>query len=87
MRGISRFSREILLSHSIENLGWGTFLHFTKFLLSENIMDKRVGGRKEYHDNLSVFFWLTIPKNFVGEPFYFIQVFWDRNNLWIRGGE
>ena len=56
MRGISRFSRETLLSHSIEKLRWGTFLHFTKFLLSENIMDKRVGGRKEYHDNLSIFF-------------------------------
>ena len=54
MRGISGFSKETLLSHSTEKFRWGTFLHFTKFFLSK-LMDKRVGGRKEYHDNLSVF--------------------------------
>ena len=68
MRGISRFSKENLLSHSTEKLRRGTFLRFTKFLLSKNIMDNKVGGGKEYHVNLSSFF-LTVPKNFVGEPF------------------
>ena len=54
-RGISRFPKKKLLSHSTEKLRRGTFLRFTKFLLSKNIMDKRVGGGKEYHVNLSIF--------------------------------
>ena len=29
---------------------------------------------------------LTVPKNFVGEPFCVSQNFWYRKNLWIRGG-
>ena len=32
-RGISRFSKENLLSHSTENFRMGTFLRFTKFLV------------------------------------------------------
>ena len=56
MRGKSRFSIEILLSHSTKKLRRGTFLRFTKFVVSKNIMEKRVGGGKEYHDNLSTFF-------------------------------
>ena len=80
MRGISRFSGGILLSHSTEKLRRGTFLRFTKFLLSKNIMDKRVGGGEEYHLNLKIFC-LTVPKNFVEEHFYFIQKFWYRNTL------
>ena len=55
MRGISGFSNENLLSHSTEKLRRGNFLRFTKFLLSKKIMDKRVGGRKVYHVNLSFF--------------------------------
>ena len=86
MRGISRFSQDFLLSHSTERLRRGTFLRFTKFLLSKNIMDNRVGGGKEYHVNLSIFF-LTVPKNFVGEPFCFLKKFWYRKTLWIRGWE
>ena len=75
-----------MLSQSTENFRRGTFLRFTKFLLSKNIKDKRVGGGKVFHVNLS-FFCLTVPKNFVEEPFYFIQILWDRNTLWIGGGE
>ena len=41
MRDISRFSKEFLLSHSTEKFREGTFLCFTKFLVSEKIMDKR----------------------------------------------
>ena len=41
MRGISRFSKENLLSHSTEKLRRGTFLCFTKFLVSQKFMDKK----------------------------------------------
>ena len=52
--GVSRYLVKDLLSHSTEKLRRGTFLCFTKFLVSEKTMDKR-GGRKEYHDILSIF--------------------------------
>ena len=84
--GVSRYSFNFFLSQSTEKLRRGTFLRFTKFLLSKNIMDNRVGGVKEYHVNLS-FFSLTVPKNFVGEPFCFLQKLWYRKTLWIRGWE
>ena len=48
---------------------------FRKVLVSKKIMDKRGGGGggggggREYHDFLSKFFCLTVPKNFVGKPF------------------
>ena len=32
-------------------------------------MDKRKGGAREYHNFLSKTFCLTVPKNFVAEPF------------------
>ena len=48
-------------------------------------MDKR--GRTEGVSRYSVkSFCLTVPKNFVGEPFCVSQSFWYRNKLWIRGG-
>ena len=53
MRGISRFSVENLLSHSTEKLRRGTILCFTKLLVSKNLMDKRGGAGREYHDFLS----------------------------------
>ena len=81
MRRVSRFSKEILLSHSNEKLRRGTFLRFTKFVVSKIFMDKRVGGGKEYHVNLSIFFCLTVSKKFVGELFYFLQIFWYQKNL------
>ena len=87
VRGITRLSNENLLSHSTEKLRRGTFLRFTKFLLSKKSLDKRVGEGEEYHVNLLIFFCLTVPKNFVEEPFYSIKVFWERNTLWIGGGE
>ena len=75
MRGISGFSKENLLSHITEQLRRGNFLRFTKFLLSKNFMDKRVGRGKEYHDFLSNKFCPTVPKNFVGNHsvFHFFQ--------------
>ena len=32
-------------------------------------------------------FCLTVPKIFVEEPFFAVQNFWYRKNLWIRGGQ
>ena len=41
IKGISRFSKENLLSHSTEKLRRGTFPCFTKFLVSQKFMDKK----------------------------------------------
>ena len=41
---------------------------------------------KGYHDLPLKNFCLTVPKNFVGEPFCVSQNFWFRKILWIRGG-
>ena len=38
---MSRYSVKIFLSHSTEKLRRGTFLFFTKILISEYFMDKR----------------------------------------------
>ena len=47
----------------------GTFLCFTKFLVSKKFMDKRGGrGRRCYQNFLSNFFF-SLPKDFVAEPF------------------
>ena len=42
-------------------------LCFRKFLVAKKFMDKRGGG--EYQNFPSKTFCLTVPKNFVGEPF------------------
>ena len=55
MRGVSGFSKETLLSHSTKKLSRGTFLCFTKVLVPENFYGQEGGGRKEYHDVLSIF--------------------------------
>ena len=57
MRGISRFSIENLLSHSNEKLRKGTFLCFTKFLISKKFMDK--GGGREGVSRFSVKIFLS----------------------------
>ena len=41
-------------------------LCFRKFLVAKKFMDKKGG---EYHNFPSEYFCLTVPKNFVGEPF------------------
>ena len=68
--GVSRFSVENFLSHSAENIRRGTFLCFTKFLVSNKIMDRRGEGGMEHHKFLSKYFCLTVPKHFVEEPFH-----------------
>ena len=41
---------------------------------------------KGYHNFPLKNFCLTVPKNFVGEPFCVSQNFWYRKTLWIREG-
>ena len=65
-RGVSRLFVQNFLSHSTEKLRRGTLLCSRKTLVSKNVRDK-TGG--EYHNFPSKFFCLTVPKNFVGEPF------------------
>ena len=78
--GVSRYSVNFFLSRSTEKLRWGSFLRFTKFLLSKNIRDKRVGGGKVFHVNLSFFLSHSTEKlrrgtflfytNFVGSKYF-----------------
>ena len=66
-RGRSRFSIENLLSHNTENLRRGA-----PFFVSQNFWYRKnlwIRGGGEYHDFLSKFFCLTVPKNFVGKLF------------------
>ena len=62
---VSRFSVEIVLSHSTETFGGETFLCFRYFLVSKNVREERVG----YHDFPSKSFWLTLSKRFLEETF------------------
>ena len=61
---MSRFSAELFLSRSTEKLRTGTFLSFTKNLISKIFMEKRVGGgRREGVSKFSVnFFCLSSGK-------------------------
>ena len=59
-RGISRFSIEILVSHSTYKLRMETLLCFTKLLVSENFMNKRGGGVSRFSVE---YFCLKVPKS------------------------
>ena len=63
--GEQRFSAEIYLSHRAENFRRGTLLCFTEFLVSKKFLEKR----GQYQEFSSKIFCLTLPGNFVGEPF------------------
>ena len=78
---VSRFSVKIVLSHSTEKIRRGAFLWFGRSLVSKNVRDKRGGG---YHDFPSKLFCLTVPKNFVGEPFGISEKIWYRKILCFR---
>ena len=58
-------------------------LCFRKFPVAKKFMDKK--GEGEYQDFPSKIFCLTIPKNFVGEPFGVSENFWYRKNICFRG--
>ncbi len=68
-RFMSRFSVENFFSHSTEKLRRRTLLCFTKILVSKKLMDKRGEGRKGVSQFSVELVGLTVPKNFVGEPF------------------
>ena len=61
---------------------------FTKFLVSKKVMDKKWGMKEGGVSRYSVKNVLSqSTERLRREPFYFIQIFWDRNTLWIGGGE
>ena len=80
--GVSRFSVEMFLSHSAENLSRGE--SFSVSLIS--------GIEKFYASEGYVmifcrFFCLTVPKNLVGEPFCAVfQKISGSEKVWIREG-
>ena len=77
--GVSRHSVKIFLSHSTEKFRSGTFPFFTNFLVSKNFMNKRLGKKEGGASWLSVKKnFLTVPKNFTGEPFRAPQNVWCR---------
>ena len=85
--GVSRKFVEKFLSQSTEKIRKATFQCSTKGLVSKKFMVRSGGGGGgKYHDYLSCFCCLTVPKNFVGELFCVSQSFWYRNSLCIRGG-
>ena len=61
-------------------------LVFKEFLQTSNPPLISVLDAKGYHGFPLKNFRLTVPKNFVEEPFFVSQNFWYRKNLWIRGG-
>ena len=63
-RVMSRFSVENFLSHSAEKFRWGTLQCVTNFWYR-----KILCFRELCHDSLSKIFCLTVPKNFVKDPF------------------
>ena len=62
------FLQKNLFSHSTEKLRRGTIVCSINCLVSKKFLDERGGGGRgrEYHDFLSRFFCLTVPKYFVG---------------------
>ena len=62
---VSRVPLEKFVSHSAEKPRRGNLQFFRKFLLSKKVRDRRRG----YQDCPSRTFCLSIPKNFVREPF------------------
>ena len=81
-REISRFSKENFLSHSTNKLCNGTLLPFTNILVARKIMNKRGGWCNDFPSKL---FFLTVPKDFVGELFRVSEVFGYRRLLPRRG--
>ena len=71
---------EVFFSHIAKKLRQGTRLCFRNFRVSKNFMPER--GKSWFSIE---FFCLTVPKNFVGEPF-FSQNFWCRKILCLSCG-
>ena len=74
--------RHKILSHSTQKLRRGTLVCFRKFLVTKKYMHKRGGGIITF---LCRKVFLTLPINFVGEPFCISEKLSYRKVLWIRG--
>ena len=81
-KGLSRFSFEIFLCHSTKKFA-GEPLCFRKLLVSKFSSIRGGGGFTIFG---RMFFFLTAPKNFVGEPLLVSDRFWYRKFSCIRGG-
>ena len=85
--GGSRLFVQNFWSHSTEKLRWGTLQCIRKFWVSKNFIHQREReGGGEYHVSPSKTFYLTVPKNFVGEHFGVSENFGYRKILCIREG-
>ena len=80
--GVSTFSVDNFLSHSAKKFRRGILYCCNNFGYRENL-DKRGGG--EYQNFPSKIFCLTVPKNFVGEPFS-VSLIAGTERIWIREG-
>ena len=77
--GVSRFSVEKFLSHSIKKFRWGTLRCIRKIRISKYFMPRRERERGgDYHVSPSKTFCLTVPIKFVGEHFCVSKDFWYR---------
>ena len=79
---IKIFRREFFVSQC-QKTSWGNPSVFQKISGMEKNMDKKRGV---YDDFPSKIFSLTVPKNFVGEPFGVSENLGYRKILWIRRG-
>ena len=68
------------MSHSAEKLRRGALQCVINFGYQKILCF----SRGLCHDFPSKFCCLTVPKNFVGEPFFVLQNFWYGKNLWMR---
>ena len=75
------------LLQTVKNKTTVLILVFKEFLQTSIRPMISVLYAKGYHDFPLKNFCLTVPKNFVEEPFFVSQNFWYRRNSWIRGGE
>ena len=87
-RVMSRFSifcRKFFVSQCQKALHVNPFvLFFRKYRVAKKLMYQRGGG--EYQDFPSEIFYLTVPKNFVGESIT-VPAFLGTGKVWIRKGE
>ena len=80
---MSRFPFKNFLSHNTETFRRGTLLYCVseKFRQRKSLWIRR----GEYHDFPSEFFCLTVPKNFVGDPFG-VSLIWGIENFYASEG-
>ena len=75
---ISYFSSINVLSHSTERFRRGALLCLKKCLVSKKPKVRRRGGGPQ---DFPSFFCVTMPKNFVREPFNVSELFWSQSQF------